>query len=80
MTPHPGNVRSVPKTHAVEMVDELIVRPGEPARLSERSPASHLGLGDKTDGQLLEEVLASCLARVPRPEPDWEAGAAPEAQ
>jgi MoxR-like ATPase len=30
-----------------------------------------------SDGDLLGEVFAACLERVPRPEPDWEAGAAP---
>ena len=29
------------------------------------------------DGALLDGVLAACLERVPRPEPDWEAGTAP---
>jgi MoxR-like ATPase len=31
-----------------------------------------------SDADLLDDVLAACLERVPRPEPDWEAGAAPE--
>ena len=30
-----------------------------------------------TDAELLDGVLAECLERVPRPEPDWEAGPAP---
>jgi PPK2 family polyphosphate:nucleotide phosphotransferase len=41
----------MPKAHAAEMIDELMVRPGEPARLAERNPASRLGLSDKVDGQ-----------------------------
>jgi MoxR-like ATPase len=30
------------------------------------------------DDALLDSVLAACLERVPRPEPDWEAGTAPD--
>jgi MoxR-like ATPase len=30
------------------------------------------------DGALVDDILATCLERVPPPEPDWEAGAAPE--
>jgi len=29
------------------------------------------------DGAILDSVLATCLERVPRPEPDWESGTAP---
>ena len=29
------------------------------------------------DGALLDAVLAACIERVPRPEPEWEAGAGP---
>jgi len=32
----------------------------------------------RSDSDLLEGILAACLERVPRPEPDWEAGAAAE--
>jgi MoxR-like ATPase len=33
---------------------------------------------DETDAELLDGILAACLERVPRPEPNWEAEAAPE--
>ena len=33
---------------------------------------------DQSDGELLDGILAACLERVPRPEPDWEAEATPE--
>src|SRR4051794_26727310 len=33
---------------------------------------------DASEGDLLDGILAACLERVPRPEPDWEAGATPE--
>src|SRR3954468_3304113 len=34
---------------------------------------------DQSDSELLEGILGACLEQVPRPEPDWEAGAGPEA-
>jgi MoxR-like ATPase len=33
---------------------------------------------DASESDLVEEILAACLERVPRPEPNWEAGATPE--
>ncbi len=33
---------------------------------------------DESDAELLDGILAACLERVPRPEPNWEAEAAPE--
>ena len=33
---------------------------------------------DASESDLLDSILAACLERVPRPEPNWEAGAAPE--
>jgi MoxR-like ATPase len=38
-----------------------------------------IGSGD-SESDLLDGILAACLERVPRPEPNWEAGAAPEGQ
>ena len=35
---------------------------------------------DASESDLLDGILAACLERVPRPEPNWEAGAAPEGQ
>src|SRR4029079_10692292 len=35
---------------------------------------------DASESDLLDGILAACLERVPRPEPDWEAGAPPEGQ
>ena len=32
----------------------------------------------QSDSDLLESILATCLDRVPRPEPDWDTGAAAE--
>ena len=32
----------------------------------------------RSDGDLLEGILAACMERVPRPEPDWDAGEASE--
>ena len=33
---------------------------------------------DASESDLLDSILSACLERVPRPEPNWEAGAAPE--
>ena len=33
---------------------------------------------DASESDLLDGILAACLERVPRPEPNWEAGATPE--
>jgi PPK2 family polyphosphate:nucleotide phosphotransferase len=33
------------------MLDDLVVKPGEPARLAKRSPGARLGVDDKTDGR-----------------------------
>jgi MoxR-like ATPase len=35
---------------------------------------------DASESDLLDGILAACLERVPRPEPNWEAGAGPEGQ
>jgi PPK2 family polyphosphate:nucleotide phosphotransferase len=41
----------VARSQHSKVVADLIVTPGEPARLAKRSPASHLGLTDKGDGR-----------------------------
>ena len=33
---------------------------------------------DASESDLLDGILTACLERVPRPEPHWEAGGAPE--
>ena len=33
---------------------------------------------DASESDLLDGILTACLERVPRPEPNWEAGGAPE--
>jgi len=40
--------------------------------------ADALIAGDQSDAELLDGVLAACVEHVPRPEPNWEAEAAPE--
>ena len=32
-------------------------------------------MGAESDSELIDDIFAACLERVPRPEPDWEAGA-----
>jgi len=54
---------------------ELLFRPVIGHRLIISADA--LMSAGSTDAELLDGVLAECLERVPRPEPDWEAGPAP---
>jgi MoxR-like ATPase len=54
---------------------ELLFRPVIGHRLIISADA--LMSAGSTDAELLDGVLAQCLERVPRPEPDWEAGPAP---
>ena len=35
---------------------------------------------DASESDLLDGILTACLERVARPEPNWEAGGAPEGQ
>ena len=54
---------------------ELLFRPVIGHRLILAAEA--LMSSPEGDGALLDAVLAACLERVPRPEPNWEAGPAP---
>lgn len=46
------------------MIDSLVVRPGEPARIGDRDPRFDLGITRKRDGKALLEELRGTLARL----------------